>query len=163
MNADARRGVTRGYVLGLVGSLAFLAISLLVGSWGVLAYLTGTAPIRNSELPLTVAPPILLVVLAVLAWGLWQQALVLLRGRRGPLWSLIIAHSFGGYLVWCLLGMLVGLNVSETWLSPYAWMIVPTWALSSVLFWAVLARRVYTDRPAPRWPWERREDREGRE
>ncbi|WP_244301297.1 hypothetical protein [Leucobacter insecticola] len=49
------------------------------------------------------------------------------------------------------------MRIDETWLSPFAAVLAPIWAVAALLFWAILARRVYTDRPTPKWPWERAE------
>lgn len=153
----ARRRVTRGYVFALIGAATLLAISLLVLAWGLLSLYTGRTPIETS-VPMPVGPILVSVAVAALMWGMWSQALALLRGRRSPHGGLIAAESFGGYLIWCLGGMLAGMTFGETWLSTYAWLIVPVFALSSLAFWGVLARRVYTDRPVPQWPWEKRGD-----
>src|SRR5690606_33613901 len=63
--------------------------------------------------------------------------------------------AVGAYLLWCLGGAIAGLRIEDTWLSPFALALAGCWALCSLAFWGVLARRVYTDRPVPRWPWER--------
>lgn len=154
--AAPRRRVTKGYVVALTGAAVFVAASILVAAWGLLALATGGEPVTSGTVPAPASPVILIFALAVLAWGMWRQAIGLLRGRRGPAWSLIVAHALGGYLIWCLGGTLVGMSISETWLSPYAWLIALAWGIGSILFWAVLARRVYTDRPVPKWPWEKR-------
>ena len=72
----------------------------------------------------------------------------------------MLGAAFGIYLLWGLCGVLVGLTNEETWFSPFAFILMPVWAVAVVLFWLVLARRIYTDRPTPQWPWERREERE---
>lgn len=154
----ARRRVTRGYVLALIGSATLLAASLVVLAWGLLAMFSESEPVSSEAVPAPVGPVLLGFALAALAWGMWRQALALLRGRRTPYLGMVVIESLGGYLLWCLGGVLAGMTISETWLSPYAWLIVPTFALSSLTFWAVLARRVYTDRPVPRWPWEKRDE-----
>lgn len=157
MNEGARRGVTRGYVGGLTAATLITALALIVASWGMLSLVSGRAPIEGVA-PRWVAPLILGVNLGVFAWGLWQQALILLKGRKTPTWAITISLAGGAYLIWCLGGVLAGLTVSDTWTSWFAALLAPIWGLCSLLFWVVLARRVYTDRPPPRWPWERKED-----
>lgn len=153
---EQRRGVTRGYVAGLVAALTIVGLALVVASWGLISVLTGLSPIATEGVWILAGELIVLVCLAMLAWGLWRQAIALLRGRRTPPWAHTLAIAVGAYLVWCLGGILFGLDIDETWLSPFALALGLAWALCSLLFWAVLARRVYTDRPTPRWPWERR-------
>ena len=156
MTESHRRGVTRAYVAGLVFAVAVIALAVLVAVWGALALYGGGGPVTTLNVPLFVAPVIVLCTLLLLAWGLWSQSLVLLRGKQTPSLAHAIAIAVGAYLVWCLAGVLVGLSLTETWLSWYALSLAVIWGLASLLCWAVLARRVYTDRPTPQWPWERR-------
>ncbi len=158
MTSGSRRGVTRGYVGGLTAAAAIAATALLIAVWGVLALTLDREPVSSEHVPRWGAPLVLVLALAALAWALWQQALVLLRGRRGPAWGHIVALAGGAYLLWCLGGMLAGMSIDETWVSPFAAALALVWGVVSLLFWAVLARRVYTDRPVPKWPWERREE-----
>lgn len=160
MSSGPHRGVTRGYVGALIMAAVIVAVALLVAVWGGLALMLGQDPVTSLAVPRWAAPVILIVCLGILAWGLWVQALALLRGRRAPSWGHIITVAVGVYLLWCLAGILAGMNLSETWLSPFAGVLIPIWAIAALLFWAVLARRVYTDRPPPRWPWERAEEGE---
>lgn len=155
MTDGARRPVTRGYAGALTAAAVLVALALVVAAWGLISLALDRDPVSSPGVPMWAAPLILVLLLGVLAWGLWQQAIVLLRGRRSPLWSAIVALAGGAYLLWCLGGVLAGLSVEETWTSPFAAVLAPIWAIASLLFWAVLARRVYTDRPPPRWPWER--------
>lgn len=157
MTEAPRRGVTRGYVVGLIAAAATLAVAFVVAVWGMLGLLLERDPIVTPDVPAWVAPVLVFVALGLLVWGLWIQAIALLRGRRSPLWGNIIALSFGAYLVWAIGGSLGGMSLSETWVSPFALSLVMIGVVTSLLFWAVLARRVYTDRPAPTWPWERAE------
>lgn len=156
MTEASRRGVTRGYVGGLIAAVAILGVALLIAVWGGIAYLTGTQPVATPGVWLMAAELIIAVTVGVLIWGLWAQAILLLRGRRTPPLGHTLVLAGGAYLIWCLGGMLFGLGVAETWLSPYAIALAAIWALCSLIFWAVLVRRVYTDRPVPQWPWERR-------
>ncbi|WP_449281762.1 hypothetical protein [Leucobacter sp.] len=156
MSSGSRREVTRGYVGGLILAAVIVAAALLIASWGLLALTLQRDPISSDGVPRWVAPVLVLVVLALLGATMWQQALVLLRGRKSPAWGLLIAIAGGAYLLWCLGGTLAGLSIDETWVSPFAALLAPVCGLASLLFWAVLARRVYTDRPVPKWPWERR-------
>lgn len=154
MTQGAPRRVTRGYAVTLVIAACMVAVALLVASWGALTLFSGRDPV-TSRVGFWVAPLIVVLALAALGAGLWQQTLVLLRGRRRPLWSLLVTLGGGAYLLWCLLGMALGMSISDTWLSPFAAVLPIIWALVTLLFWAVLARRVYTDRPTPSWPWEK--------
>ncbi|MCW2288616.1 hypothetical protein EDF60_0453 [Leucobacter luti] len=160
MSSGPRRGVTRGYVGALIMATVIVAVALLVAVWGGLALVLGQDPVTSPSVPRWAAPLVLLVCLGILAWTLWLQALVLLRGRRSPSWGRIVTVGVGVYLVWGLAGILAGMSIAETWLSPFAAALIPIWAVVALLFWAVLARRVYTDRPPPRWPWERAEEGE---
>jgi len=155
MTGGPRRGVTRGYVGGLIVAAAIVATALTVASWGLIALGSGRDPVSSDVSP-ALAPLLLVAALAMLGIALWRQALALLRGRRAVSWGVVISLAGGAYLVWCL----GGLSIDETWVSPFAAVLAPIWAASALLFWSVLARRVYTDRPAPRWPWERDEDGE---
>lgn len=156
MTEPTRRGVTRGYVGGLIAAVAVVAVALVIASWGVISVLADRSPVQTEGVSMLAAELIIALALAALCWGLWLQALVLLRGRRTPPWAHTIVLGVGAYLLWCLGGMIAGLSVDETWLSPYALALALAWAACSLAFWAVLARRVYTNRPVPQWPWERR-------
>lgn len=158
---DRRRGVTRGYVVGLVSASTIVAVALVVATWGLIGLVSGRAPVMTPRISSVAAEVVVLAAVLLLATVLWAQALVLLRGRRRPPWAHLIVGGLGGYFVWCLGGVLAGLSIEETWLSPFAWSLGVIWAVASLLFWAVLARRVYTDRQPPRWPWERRGDDDG--
>ena len=160
MTGGARRGVTQGYVGGLAFACVIVAAALTVATWGLTGLLLGRDPVVTDGVPRWAAPGTLGLALGMLAFSLWQQALTLLRGRRAPSWSAIVATAGLAYLIWCLGGLLAGMRIEETWLSPFAALLVPAWGVSAILFWAVLARRVYTDRPAPKWPWEHREEDE---
>jgi len=153
-----RRGVTRGYVVGVVAAAVIVAAALVVAGWGMLGLVIARPPVSTTGVAAFAAEAIVLLALLVLAVGLWQQALVLLRGRQSPPWAHTIVLAAAAYLIWCLGGMLVGMSVDDTWLSPYSAVLAVAWGLCSLLFWAVLARRVYTDRPVPRWPWEKRDE-----
>lgn len=159
MSDGPRRGVTRGYVGGLIAAAAIVAVALTVACWGIIALLSGRDPV-TSAVSAALAPSLLVAAIAMLCVALWRQALALLRGRRSVSAGVPVSLAGGAYLVWCLGGGLGGLSIDETWLSPFAAVLAPIWASSSLLFWSVLARRVYTDRPAPRWPWEREDDGE---
>lgn len=156
MTDASRRGVTRGYVGGLIAATTVLAVALLVAAWGGIGYFTGLVPISTPGVWVLAGEFIVGIALVLLIWGLWAQALVLLRGRRGPSWAHVLVLAVGAYLIWCLGGLLAGLSIEETWLSPFAGSLAACWAVCSIGFWAVLARRVYTDRPVPKWPWEKR-------
>lgn len=150
------RRVTRAYVWGLIIATAVLAIALLVASWGIIALASDTLPITTENMAIGVAILIVFLALAALIWGLWRQALELLRGKKSPSWSHIVVIGVAGYAIWSVVGVIVGLSLQETFLSWYAISLGIIWGLCSVMFWALLARRVYTDRRVPQWPWERR-------
>lgn len=154
-----RRGVTRGYVGGLIAATVAVSLAMLIASWGIISYLTGLQPVTSQGVGVVSAEVIVALAILMLAWGLWRQAIVLLRGRKTPPLAHTLVLSVGAYLVWCLGGVAAGLSIAETWLSPYALVLAVAWALGSLGFWGVLARRVYTDRPVPKWPWERDDDR----
>ena len=153
-----RRGVTRGYVGGLIFAATIVAASLVVATWGLISLLSDRAPVSTENVARWVAPVAVFIALGLLAWGLWQQAILLLRGRRAPSWAHLIVLAGAAYLAWCLIGTLGGLSITETWLSPFAVVLAPIWAIASLIFWAVLARRIYTEREVPRWPWEREDE-----
>jgi hypothetical protein len=154
----SRRGVTRAYVGGLIAAVSVLAVALVIASWGGIGYFTGLEPVMTPGVWVLAAGGLIVLALALLVWGLWSQALALLRGRRTPPLAHTLVLGAGAYLLWCLGGMLAGLGIEETWLSPFALALALVWALCSLVFWAVLVRRVYTDRPVPRWPWEGRDE-----
>ena len=126
-----RRGVTRGYVLGLVFAVVIAGFALMLTAWSLISLASGGGPVSTPGIGFSAAAMPVLLCLGLLAWLLWSQSLLLLRGRRQ-------------------------LSLADTWLSPYVLALAVSWALATVLCWAVLLRRVYTDRPAPRWPWEKR-------
>lgn len=155
---EARRGVTRSYVLGLLGACVTVAGACVVAAWGMIGFFFKRQPIDTPDIPVWVGVLIVALGLILLALLLWHHALVLLRGRLGPKWSVVIGAGAGMYLLWGVLGMLFGLSVTETWQSPFAVSTAVIWAFDVLLFWALLARRVYTDLPTPQWPWERKEE-----
>lgn len=150
-----RRKVTRGYVGGLIAATIAVAIALLIAGWGGISFFSGGQPVSSAGVSVFAGELIVLFAIIMLGWGLWRQALVLLRGRQSPPWANILVLTFGAYFIWCVGGLIAGLSIEETWLSPFALAMAVAWGLCSLLFWAVLARRVYTDRPVPKWPWER--------
>lgn len=151
-----RRKVTRSYLWGLIFAVTVVCIALIVAAWGGLALATSGGPVSTPNIGLGVAAMIVLVAVAALVWGLWSQSLQLLRGRKTPPWAYTLLLGAGGYLIWCLGGLGAGLSIQDTWLSPYAAALALSWAIGSMLCWLVLARRVYTERPTPQWPWEKR-------
>lgn len=149
-----RRGVTRGYVVGLVGAVTILSLALLVAAWGGISLATGVQPVRTGGVPFSVAPVIIVIAVLLLVLLLWSSAIALLRGQRSPPLVQVVIAGFGAYLVWCMGGLLMGMSVAETWLSPFPVVLAGIWGLAPLVLWAVLIRRVYTDRRPPRWPWE---------
>ncbi|MGO1538382.1 MAG: hypothetical protein ACTHZ9_10080 [Leucobacter sp.] len=158
MSEGFRRGVTRGYVGGLVAATVIATVAATVAVWGLLALWMGRDPISEQDFPRWLGPASIVFALGLLSFILWRQALTLLYGRRQPHWGWVSFAAIQGYLVWSLLGMLAGLPDSDTWVSPFAWALVPVWGVAALLFWAVLARRVYTRRGTPQWPWEKDDD-----
>lgn len=156
MTEGSRRGVTRGYVWGLIFATVIVAVALVIATWGLLALATDSQPVTTPGISFVVVPLVVGAALALLVWGLWSQCLTLLRGLRTPPWAHTIGLAAAAFLVWSVGGTLAGLEVTDTWLSPYALGLGLIWGVVSLLCWAVLARRVYTDKPPPQWPWERR-------
>ena len=156
MTGGHRRGVTRGYVWGLVVAVAIVGWALMLAAWSVISLATGRGPVSTEGIGYSVTAIVVLLCLGLLVWQLWSQCLTLLRGRRQLSWRHLLVVSFGGYLLWSCIGTLAGLSIGDTWLSLHALALAVSWALAAVLCWAVLLRRVYTDRPAPTWPWEKR-------
>ncbi|MGR4010773.1 hypothetical protein [Leucobacter sp. 1207-22] len=155
MTAQQKRGVTRGYVRGLIAASLVVAVALLVAVWGFTSLLGSVPPVHTESVPRWAAPVLIIVALGVLAALLWQQSLALLRGKTSPSWSSILVGALLAYLIWCLGGTLFGMVIDETWTSLFAWLLVPIWGLVGLMYWALLVRRVYTEMPTPQWPWEK--------
>lgn len=158
MTEGHRRGVTRGYVWGLIFAVAIAGFAMMMIAWSGISLVSGRLLISTPGIGYSVSAVSVLLCLGLLVWVLWSQSILLLRGRRSLSWVHVLVVSFGGYLVWGLVGTLSGLSVADTWLSAFALALAAAWAVASVLCWAVLLRRVYTDRQPPRWPWERHDD-----
>ena len=133
MSTGSRRGVTRGYVWGLICATLVIAVALVVASWGLITLFTDRLPVQTPGVPMTVASILIIVALGLLAWGLWLQALELLRGLRTPPWAHTLTLAGGAYLVWSLGGLLAGLSVDDTWVSPFALTLALVWAVASLL------------------------------
>ena len=161
MTDSHRRGVTRGYVRGLISAVVIVAFSIMLAAWSFIALATDGGPVSTPGISYgaTVLP--VLSCLVLLTGVLWSQSILLLRGRRSLSLTHLLLASIGGYLIWCLLGMAVGLSLHDTWLSPYSLSLAIALALAVLIAWSLLLRRVYTDRPAPQWPWEKRGEQEG--
>lgn len=157
MTEGGKRGVTRAYVRGVMLAALVVAAALVLAAWGLIGLALDREPVETPDVPTWFGVVAVVAALVMLGALLWQQALSLLRGRKSPVGSLVVGAAFGVYLLWGLAGIAFGLSVSETFLSPFALALAIIWPLTVVLFWAVLARRVYTDRPTPQWPWERTE------
>lgn len=156
MNSREPQRVTRTYARGLVAAVAVLAVAILVASWGLVALWLEVSPV-SSTVPNMAAPLIIFAALIVLIAALWHQVLEILRGHR-PGWALLVIVPGLAYLIWCVGGVLVGMSVQETWLSPFAFILAVVWALALLIFWGVFLRKVYTDRGTPQWPWEKHSD-----
>lgn len=151
-----RRKVTRAFVLTLAVFTTVLALSLVIAAWGLEALATGSKPIE-SDLPFIVAPIMFLPEIALLFFLLWRVAIAMLRGRSGPPWTYMVLVGLAAYLIWAVLGTVFGFSLRDAWLSVYVLSLVLAWMLGVFIFWVLLARQVFTDRPAPMWPWERKE------
>lgn len=158
MTPEPRHRVTRGYVGMLIFAVVTVAVALTVAGWGLLALGISADPVSTAGRPRWGGPLAIVLALVLLAWTLWRQALAILRGRRAPAWGYWALAGGGAYVLWSLVGSLLGLPSSETWGSPFALILVPIWVVASLGFWALLVRRVFTDRGRPRWPWERDDD-----
>lgn len=158
MTDERRRGVTRGYVAALIAAACIVAVAIVVASWGIISLAVGREPIESEHVARWAAPAIVTLALAMLAAAMWRQAITLLRGMKRPAWGQFVSTAGGAYMIWCLGGLLAGMSIRETWISPFAVALSVAWGVACLAFWAVLARRVYTDRPPPRWPWERAEE-----
>lgn len=158
MTPEPRHRVTRGYVGMLIFAVVTVAVALTVAAWGVLALALEADPVTTTDRPRWAGPLAIVLALVLLAWTLWRQAITMLRGRRAPSWGYWILAAGGAYTVWGLLGSAVGLPTAETWGSPFALLLMPIWIVASLGFWALLVRRLFTDRGRPRWPWEKDDD-----
>lgn len=155
MTPDGPRGVTRGYVVGLIGAVTILALAVVVALWGAISLATGAEPVRSEDASFSLAPLIVAVAVAALVVVLWNASISLLRGRTSPPLAHAVTAGFGVYLLWCLAGAVAGLASTDTWLSVYPVALGVVWFVAPILLWAVLYRRRYTDRGTPKWPWER--------
>lgn len=103
-----------------------------------------------------------MVTIGVLAWSMWQQSLNVLRGHVAVPIGRAIGVAVVVYVIWSVLGMLAGMPAAETWLSPFAIELIPIFVLGALCGWWVLLRRVYTNKPTPQWPWEKKTRRSGK-
>ena len=84
MTESSRRGVTRGYVGGLILATVMVVLALVVAVWGLIALFSDREPVQTPGVVSAAGPVIIAVALGMLAWGLWLQAVQLLRGLRTP-------------------------------------------------------------------------------
>ena len=115
----------------------------MLTAWSLISLASGGGPVSTPGIGFSSAAMPVLLCLGLLAWLLWSQSLLLLRGRRQLSWRHLLVASFGGYLLWGLVGTLLGLSLADTWLSPYVLALAVSWALATVLCWACL---LYTSR-----------------
>lgn len=157
------RKVTRGYAFGLVSAVVVLVAALLIATWGLIGLFSDVKPVGSGTSSM-LAPALVIISLLLLFWFLWGQTKTLLRGHKIS-WSWLIVVAGSSYLFWSLCGMLFGLNIKETWLSPYALAVAIIWPIGVLVFWFLLMRKIYTDKNPPRWPWELRDEaeRQGRD
>lgn len=158
MTDGPQRRVTRGYVWGLMSMLAFASFSVVLAAWSLISLGTGTGPVQTSGVAFSSAAVSVLLSFIPFFGTCWAQAISLLRGRRALSWNLLLIVVLGTYLVWCLVGLSIGLDLQDTWLSPFALALALGWGTGLVLFWALLLRKIYTELPAPQWPWEKADD-----
>lgn len=156
MNPREPQRVTRTYARGLIAAVTILAIALLIASWGGLSLLLDRNPV-TTDVPAFTAPLLVILSGAVLIVILWRQVLDILRGSR-PGWIYLVIVPGLAYLMWCVGGLIAGLSVEETWLSPFALTLALCWVVALLMFWAVFLRKVYGDRGTPQWPWEKHPD-----
>lgn len=153
MNARKPQRVTRTYARGLVAAVAILAIALLIAGWGGLSLVLGRSPVVSNVSRLA-APLMIIGAVGLLIMVLWRQVIDILRGNRAG-WMYTVIVPGAAYLLWCVAGVLAGMTVEETWLSPFAWLLALCWLVALLIFWAVFLRRVYSDKEPPKWPWEK--------
>lgn len=154
-----RRKVTKAFVLGLAAMASLFGLAVMVAAWGLIALATNTKPVE-SQVPFFVAPLIVIVAVGELYWMLWMIALRTLRGNCAPPWALAALGSAGSVLIWAIGGSLAGFTLSEALLSLFVLVLALAWFVAAMLFWLLLARQVFTERPTPLWPWERKELRD---
>lgn len=143
----------------LIFASALLTVSLIVAFWGLTSLITLKFPVET-QVPRTTAPGIIMVTIGVLAWSMWQQSLNVLRGHVAVPIGRAIGVAVVVYVIWSVLGMLAGMPAAETWLSPFAIELIPIFVLGALCGWWVLLRRVYTNKPTPQWPWEKKDQAE---
>lgn len=156
MNQQPSGKITKGYAFGLISAVVIFVAALLIAGWGLLSLFTEQSPV-DSSVPTFLAPLLIFINLLILWWILWQQTLSLLRSNK-PAWSLLIVAPGVAYLVWSLGGSLAGMSIAETWLSVFAFSFLLIWPAGLLIFWALLLRRLYSSKEAPKWPWERAEE-----
>ena len=156
MGTTPRRKVTRAYVWMIIVAAITLAVSFLVFAWGMLRYTTGRYPVET-EVTSLLGPLTVVVIFATTTWSLWRQSLTILRGSTTAPVAQGLGNGLLAYVIWSVVGSLAGLRFDETWMSMFALVIIPIVVVVHLLAWAVLVRKVYTDRPTPQWPWERAE------
>jgi hypothetical protein len=159
LTGEKRRGVTRSYVWMLIFGCTFVTVSLVVAGWGLTALALLRLPVETS-VPTYYGPLVLVLLFLSLAASMWYQSLNVLRGHKTVPISRMIVMGLVAYIVWSLAGMLAGMSIGETWLSLFSFELVPLFAFGLLSCWYLLLRRVYTDRPTPRWPWEKHEEAE---
>lgn len=160
MNPQNPAKITKGYATGLIAAICIFVAALLIAGWGLIGLYMGEEPVSSTVSTMT-APALVAISLLLLAWVMWLQTVSLIKGAK-PAWSLAIVVAGAAYLVWSFGGLIAGLSIQETWLSPFALVMAVLWPLGLFLFWLLLWRKLYSGKGTPKWPWEDREEEERR-
>lgn len=152
-----RRGVTRGQTWVILAGVVVAAVATVITSWAFLSLFGDLSPVATAGIAPAIGPGIIVMCAGLLLWVLWGQTLVLLRGDSRVPWGSAVVSAGGSYLVWCMLGMAVGMSVSDTWLSPFAVVLACVWACAVLMGWAVMCSRISAAPGRLVWPWERAE------
>lgn len=157
-----RRGVTRAYVHTLLFAALTLQLACTIALWGFTALAFNRKPIET-PVHTWVVPVIFLLLVALAYRGLWNQSIRVLKGFVSvPAWHSLFWGALA-YGVWSILGTFFGLQIQETWLSVYAFELIPIFFIISLACWWVLVRRLYAEDPTLKWYWEKTSHREDEE
>ncbi|WGD36763.1 hypothetical protein [Lysinibacter sp. HNR] len=138
--------------------LTVLAGALTIATWGFIALFTASDPIETADISLVVGPLSIVLALVVMFLSMFRIGKSLQHGHSRLPWSLILLAGIGAYLVAAIVFFAVGLPPHESFYSAFLLALLPIGWLCALCYWAMVARRIYTDRGRPRWPWENPED-----